>query len=258
MRKNMIGLEAEFFLKNEAGELVFPAYYGFGHDDFPLLGEIRGEPSDSKEGAAANLLKEWWKMCEMAEKKKLTVVIEAGFLLVKPTVYANALREAGMKTVAKCKNIYGTDLLGLSDSLVTDGVLTGHHVSCGLHVHFSSSEEQSTKYTIGNYLPVVLPLSVGGAQTELKLFRLAGEDEKEVKAYVSRITNPVIKHIVKDMDNNVLPGYVGDLPKLKYRNPGFYELKPWGFEYRSLPFNNEVFEDIYDIASHAMDVLNAI
>ncbi len=62
MFENTIGLEAEFFLRNEKGELVLPKEHGLPHDDFLLLGEIRGLPGKNREEATSNFLKEFYRI----------------------------------------------------------------------------------------------------------------------------------------------------------------------------------------------------
>lgn len=47
MYKNMVGLEAEFLLRDGEGKLVFPEDHGFGYDEWPILAEIRGDPADN-------------------------------------------------------------------------------------------------------------------------------------------------------------------------------------------------------------------
>ena len=53
-------------------------------------------------------------------------------------------------------------------------------------------------------------------------------------------------------------GYGLENRTLKYRNPGFYEKKSWGFEYRSLPANDDTLSlgKLRFIVETAFDLLN--
>ncbi len=82
------------------------------------------------------------------------------------------------------------------------------------------------------------------------------EYNKEITntASVSRITKPVLYHFITELDEKILSQYKIDVP-LKYRNPGFYEIKPWGFEYRSLPFNQAVLSNIAEIVDFSFNLM---
>jgi hypothetical protein len=61
------------------------------------------------------------------------------------------------------------------------------------------------------------------------------------------------------MDDKFFKKYVPSEDKrTKYRQPGYYELKDYGFEYRSLPASNESMNDIRKIVGFAFELLKEI
>lgn len=256
--KNQIGLEAEFLLKTDKGELVYPGDYGFCTDEFVILGEFRGKPGETREETIGNFIKEYYSVIYRAQKQKLTVDISRGWEQIDPKFYSEILRKMGTKSVAQCKNIYETDILSLSDAEHKGGKIISQKLSLGLHVHFSSENINEIKYKEKVYEPVNLPINLGGAAATFNLFREKDSVEKIVSASVTRITRPVVDFIVKKLDEKILPESVADLPKLKFRNPGFYEMKGWGFEYRSLPFNENVLKNIHNIVDFSFKLLEDI
>jgi hypothetical protein len=231
MYKNMIGLEAEFLLRDGKGNLVFPGNHGFGYDEWPILGEIRGDPADNTPEAVANLIRELYTAKLKAVNKGLVVDL------------------AGWATI--------TDY---DDRVVEDGKVKSVNISTGLHIHFSSLETHVLKIQEREediYEPATLQFESLGPVT---VYHKAGTrvfSGSEREYHLSRITKPVVEHIVKAMDD-LLPSYTAGMPKLKYRMPGFYEVKPHGFEYRSLPFSEKVFEDLENITEFAFETLKSI
>lgn len=64
---------------------------------------------------------------------------------------------------------------------------------------------------------------------------------------------PNVEFIVREMDKeytSIITACEGP-----YRIPGMWEAKPWGFEYRSLPFNQWVIDHLLEITEFAFDVL---
>ncbi len=255
--KNKIGLEAEYLLRNKDNQLVYPADHGFTTDDFCILGEFRGTPGETREEAIANFIKEYFKVVYSAKKKDLVVDITKGWDLITPKFHSEILKKMGVKNVAKCQNIYNTDILTLTDAEMKDGKIVNQKISCGFHIHFSSEEYNETKFSQDTYEAVNLPLNIkiAGAAASFNLFSKKDKIERTVSATASRITKPVIDYFVKQLDETVLKESSKELPSLKYRNPGFYELKGWGFEYRSLPFNQNVFNNIHDIVDYSFKLL---
>jgi hypothetical protein len=202
---NKVGLEAEFFLYNKKGDLDFPGDFGFATDNFPLLGELRAIPGKSREETVGFFFQALAN-CKMIAKNRGVTLHWASFMEITPEQKSVALKRMGRKEISKCKNLYKTDILGLSDDVVENGKLIHTKISGGLHIHFSK-EINHTHLT-----------DKGVSVTEKKY--ILRESEK--------------RRIIKAMDTKILPKYNPPV-SLKYRNPGFYEDKPWGFEYRSLP-----------------------
>lgn len=63
------------------------------------------------------------------------------------------------------------------------------------------------------------------------------------------INRAVMQYIVANMDKTF--GHMIDACKGPYRVPGMYEPKPWGFEYRSLPFNANAIGSMLQIVEMA-------
>jgi hypothetical protein len=249
MLKQMIGLEAEYLLRDtKTKTLVYPAKYGLGHDDFPLIGEFRADPGTTRAEVVGNFFKAYYTMLGIVRNKNLFLDL-TGWATLSPKEYTGCLREMGNKQIATCKNIYGKDILELSDAVIDAGVVKGHNISNGLHIHFSSSDAQS--WTPKKYTEVKIK------DYPETLYRWNGE-EPDKTLQVNRLTKPAITHIIKRMDKEVFPKYPLS-QKLKYRQPGYYEVKSDGrFEYRSLPFSEDVYLDIYDIVDKAFDILESL
>jgi hypothetical protein len=256
MNTNKIGLEAEFLLTDANNNLVYPQDHGFGCDDFCILGEFRGEPGATREETIANFYKAYYTVIFQAKQKKLNVEIKDGWRKIDPTLYAAILRKMGSKSVAQCKNIYNMDILSLSDAEIEGGKVTSQKVSAGLHIHFSSEDVSRQSFTADTYESVKLPINLNHAEACFELYRKTSQSTKtEIVARANRISSPVIKYIVESLDKGILPEFTKTLPNLKYRNPGFYESKAYGIEYRSLPFNKNVLEKIDSIVDYSYDLL---
>jgi hypothetical protein len=266
---NKVGLEAEFFLTNKKGELLFPSSSGFSSDDFIILGEFRAEPGTTREETASNFMKEWYKLQSKAKGKEKIIDIEP-HRTIDGDFFAKIMRKMGTKEISQAKNIYGTDILKESDAQITRGKIVGHNLSIGLHIHFSSTVTSSDiyKYMPNKHLysPIKIPLYLGEGDYPtggLDLYTRVenptkDEQVRKVEATVSRITKPVLYAMVKAFDDEILPDYV-PRKKLKFRSPGFYELKSHGgFEYRSLPMSQKVLTDIFDIVDFSFSLLEEL
>lgn len=276
---NKIGLEAEFFLRDTKGNLVYPSDHGFESDSFPIVGEFRAEPGKTRSEAIANFLKAYYEVVFKAKAAKLTLDIDSGYAVVTPAFHAEVMRKMDGKEVSQCKNIYDTDILQESDDKIIKGKVIEKRISAGLHVHFSSQEIETRDRV----------LSVGGTVTKDDLKTFFGNEQQRGELYanllngindeeddyddededssdtkgkitvsVSRICKPVITHLVAGMDKTIWPDLVKPLPRLKYRLRGFYEIKPYGIEYRSLPFNRLALNRIDQITDHAFGLLEAL
>jgi len=259
--ENSVGLEAEYFLRNVDGELLIPREHSLADDDYILLGEIRGAKGYSRAETISNFLKVFH-----ATKHEINEInpawfmdFETGWTELIPKFYAEVMRKMGTKEICQAENVYpDIDLLSLTDQVTSDGKLKSVKASLGLHIHFASVVEDERTTQEYKYTPINIPISVGGAETMLCVHRKEHEETHTLKVIVNRITNPVIKHIVKKFDDEILGKYVPVGIPLKYRNKGFYEVKPYGFEYRSLPFNQMVYEDLWTIVDFAYKQLEEL
>jgi hypothetical protein len=251
MKQNMVGLEAEFLVRKN-GNIVLPADYYFSTDDYCVLGEFRAEPGSNRYETMANFMKEYYKLLYNAKTRNVEIDM-TGYAEITPEFQAKIMRQMGSKEINQCQNLYGIDILKLSDAVIEDGVIIKHMLSTGLHVHFSSKD--IVKYTIPTYKTIHLPKSM--FTKDIQLYTDSAYDPKEFVLEASLITMPVLNMIVKSMDSKILPQF--KLPvKLKFRNKGFYEIKDWGFEYRSLPFNWDVFHELFNIVDHAFTLLESL
>lgn len=261
---NSIGLEAEFFLTNEKGELLFPENNGFGCDSFIILGEFRAKPGTTRAETLSNFMLEWYNLIEKAENLGKIIDIEP-YKTIDGDFFAKIMRDMGTKEISQAKNIYGTDILKESDAQITRGKIVGHNLSIGLHVHFSSAVTDSVEFTQESgvkYTKIELPINLVNAElptTIIELYRklenMPDKVERKISVCASRITKPVLEKIIKEFDEKILPEYK---PKknLKFRNPGFYELKTHGgFEYRSLPMSQKVMDNLYNIVDFGYTLL---
>lgn len=160
MIKNQVGLEAEFFLRDAEGDLVFPGDYGFGTDDYIILGEIRATPGDTREEALANFVERWYGILFKASRLGLKVDIETGWTKLSTEQHADIMRKMGSKEVSTAQNIHGTDILELTDAIIHRGKIVGYNASIGLHVHFNSAEISEVRLARDRtYTPVYTFLS---------------------------------------------------------------------------------------------------
>jgi len=271
MLVSKVGLEAEFLLLNDKDELVVPPSY-LDRDGFPLLGEIRGKPADNMPDVVANFMKRKMEI-ENGLDKDYKISME-NIRAVNLETYRKAMREVTIpkkEQVGTVQNIYGINMDEFSDQIIGRNLkIQGINTSCGMHIHFSCSSSVTEIVEDSEYERVTLPISlaeVNGKNSVLKelikpeiyLYRrkyFSAEKVKKITASVSIITKPVIKYIVEEMDKSFFERFA---PKkgyrTKYRKPGFYELKPYGFEYRSLPANAEVISSLPEIVSKAFSLL---
>ena len=135
------------------------------------------------------------------------------------------------------------------------------HFSCGVSDQRTITEEQYEACT----LPVVIPTMVGTDRVlrenfNIELWKKMGYKEKEtIRVEVSLLTKPVVEWIVKSMDEQFFNRFAPPKDKCtKYRQAGFYELKPYGFEYRSLPATMESIAALPEIVGHAFELLKTV
>jgi len=278
MLKSMVGVEGEYLLLNAQGEAIVPPQY-WERDGFPLLGEVRGEPGKTAAETVGNFTQERIKCADRVRSGNSLVFMD--IFRVRLKVYKEAMKqvtEAKGDAIGKTKNIYGTNVEDFSDQIISKGKIQGINASCGLHIHFSSRDEDIFKVKRPVYEPVSIPVEMvplanlpdelQGAQQlmknfmkpELHLYRKEGyEDEKELKAVASQLNRPTIEWIVKSMDEAFFDRFApAEKNRTKYRQPGFYELKDHGFEYRSLPANPETIEALPEIVGKAFELLGLL
>jgi|WetSurMetagenome_2_1015567.scaffolds.fasta_scaffold84732_2 hypothetical protein len=217
-----VGLEAEFLLRDSTGKLRYPAVHGFDTDEFFLLGELRATQGKTRQETVGNFMQAIAKVLYKASAKKMTVDF-SGLTEISPTLKADVLRKMSNKHVEECKNIYGTDILNFSDDVVSDGKIVTSRISAGLHIHFS----------------------------RWAYHECVDESKKTKVSWKNLLTMSQKKSIIVAMDR-LLPEYDFGVP-LKYRRPGFYEDKSWGFEYRSLPMIHQFIqlEKIMEVVDYA-------
>lgn len=263
MLKSKIGLEAEFIVRDTEGKVAIPEY-GIPTDGFPLLGEIRGEPASTTEEVYANFVKEKIRIEKLAKRAGYTIEYisseRAGLKVYKEVMkILRATVEEKKVSGKQIKNIYGTDISELSDQIIKDGKIQGMNVSCGLHINFSCIDEEERAIYKDQYKAVSLPISIGeGINTKLDLYQNEGYKKEEViKVSANVLTRPVVIDIIKSLDDKFFAFFEKDIKiKTKYRYPGFFALKEFGFEYRSLPFNNDVFASLPDIIDTSFELLH--
>ena len=273
MLESKIGVEAEFLLLNAKGEVVIPPKH-WDRDGFPLLGEIRGDPGVTVPETVANFTK---KLMETTAKlnKGCQLVME-DVMRIRLATYKAAMKqvtEVKGEQMGKVKNIHGTNIDDYSDQVIKDGKIQGINASCGLHIHFSCSEVEVKVVKDTEYELVTLPISLAEVTGENALLKelikpelhlytkkfLSGSGVKKITASASVLTRPVVEHIVKEMDKTFFKKFAPkEEDRTKYRQPGFYELKPHGFEYRSLPANKATMDALPEIVGKAFDLLHSL
>jgi len=292
MIKSKVGLEAEFLLINGKGEKIIPPA-SWDRDGFPLLGEIRG-----KEGETVAETVSYFRAKEMEIMENLRkdhTICMSDVEQIKLALYKKANREVDWEDKnaqeEEIKNIYDTNISEFSDQIVKGNKIQGIRISCGLHVHFSCEDLVEYTYREPVYRQVILPIGLGESgliaekgysndepvqkkdpftpaerlakellKTSLYLHSFEGYNKKEtVKVRANRLNKPSIDYIVKEMDDAFFKRFAPEeKQRTKYRQPGFFELKPYGFEYRSLPANPGTMAALPEITKKAFDLLKEI
>jgi hypothetical protein len=289
--REKVGLEAEFLLINAKDEIIIPPS-SWDRDGFPLLGEIRGEEGETVAETVTNFKAK--EMGSLEKRRKGHTIRMCDLEMIKLALYKKANREVDWDeknaSLGAIKNIYGIDIEELSDQVVKGNKIQGIRISCGLHIHFSCGESIEYDHEVEQYEQVILPIGMGdtgilmaqhhemdGEKEEipftpqqllakellsptLYLYRRKGyKKEKTLKLYASRLNKPAIEYIVKKLDDEFFDRFApAKADRTKYRQKGFYELKPYGFEYRSLPANAATMEALPEITKRAFALLGEI
>jgi hypothetical protein len=251
-----VGLEAEF-LVYEDGNIIIPKHVP--RDDFPVLGEVRGEPGTSVGETVGNFWKAYYQIVSCIKDGQTIRMVERETLGLK--LYREALRM--MKTGkeesnARTRNIYGTDIGGLSDQIIENGKIQGVVIGCGLHIHFSCGIEDTVSYAAPKFEPICFNLGLTEKLSPaIVLYNKIGHEEKKtIKVSASALTKPVVFSLVKAMDDAFFSRFITEPDKhTKYRKPGFFELKDYGFEYRSLPANEATMNALPEIVKLAFELM---
>ena len=288
--ESKVGLEAEFLLINAKDEIIIPPS-SWDRDGFPLLGEIRGKEGETVAETVTN-----FKATEMEILDKLRkghTIRMSDLEMIKLALYKKANKEVNwdekQQQLGQVKNIYDIDIESYSDQVVKSNKIQGIRISCGLHIHFSCGESIEHEFQEEQYEQVILPIGMGDtgilmaqhndmdtdeelpftpAQLLAKellnpclyLYRRKGwKKDKVTKLYASRLNKPAIHYIVKALDDEFFDRFApAKADRTKYRQKGFFELKPYGFEYRSLPANAAVMEALPEITKRAFELLKEI
>ena len=260
-----VGIEVEFFVKNDKGEVVMPGT-NLDRDDFPLLGEIRAVQGKTMAEALGNFYRKKVEMEALLTKKQVMSI--SHFELAKLKVYQEAIRLiTAPKNSKDIRNIYGIDISGFTDQVVKDGKIQGANVSCGLHIHLSCREIDEVKVEQDVYSAVSIPITTTASKDViglthlvtpcLSLFKHEGTKiERTLMASTSKLNQPTIEYIVRAFDEKFFKRFAPKKEECtKYRQPGFFERKSYGFEYRSLPANAETINALPEIVGFAFDML---
>jgi len=278
-----VGLEAEFLLINAKDEIIIPPS-SWDRDGFPLLAEIRGEESKTIAGTITNFKAKEMEIVEGMRKDHTMRMSDVE--MIKLALYKKANKEVNWaekeQQMGLVKNIHDVDIEEFSDQVVKGNKIQGIRISCGLHVHFSCEELVVHEVEKEQYEQVILPIGIGESglvarkdladepmqrriaaemlSPALYLYRHSGYTKKgKIKVRASRLNKPAISYIVDEMDKAFFEKFAAEKAKrTKYRQPGFFELKPYGFEYRSLPANARTMEALPEITRKAFDLLREI
>lgn len=200
MFKDEVGIERECFLLDSMGDVVEPALFGFPFDEFGFLVEIRTFPYTGTKPLMHELHD--LMVAHQAQAKKLGLELRLFHKLRLDNDFVKHLKKK-----------YAWDYLKDTTANIRSGVEVSHatgidewnskmlYGTAGLHVHFSRK----------NIYPRSLRSPI-----------------------IHRVQLPIDK-IVMAMDTKFK-----ELIFKACRIRGEYEIKPYGFEYRSLPANVDI------------------
>lgn len=274
----MVGIEAEGLLFNSKDEVVVPPAY-WERDGFPVLVEVQGDPGSNPAEAYSNFMKKKMEIEELP--KKGNRIAYTNIARVRLKTYKEAMKqvtEAKGEMIGRTRNIYGINVEDFSDQVLKGGKIQGVNASCGLHIHFSLSQVsemvvEEPKFELIRIPVETIPLSAVKGETKgldpvmkhltkpvLSLYTYEGRKEKKkLRAEVSALNRPTIEWMVKSLDEELFKEFAPPKDeRTKYRQAGFYELKPHGFEYRSLPANEQTLAELPNILAYAFELLDRV
>lgn len=256
---NRIGVELEYLVQNGKGAFVI-CPRELGRDALPLLGEIRTRPAQDPYSLVADLKRGLDSARQQLGHRGLRAVLMpsakvplATYKRVNKELRATGGIDRKAEKQGTTYNVYypDPDIESLSDQIVENGKIQGLSVSCGLHLHFSSVVE-----SVGRDSVESMPSGSSLGRSTI---------QEELLVSVSRITVPAIEAIVRRLDERLFVPHVektGLLGVTKYRHPGYFRLKPHGFEYRSLAVPKEAENsldcllDIFTVAFGCFELLD--
>jgi len=256
MIETKVGVEAEFLLFNGGAQPVMPPT-DWPRDGFPLLAEIQAKPGQNLPEVIGN-----WERARLETVAKVKALEESHTMhlydafRIPLELYREVNRATNWATkqesLGQIKNIYGINIEDFSDQVVQRGKIIGVLISCGLHIHFSCEDKVERLLPRDRYTRVNIA-AVSGMQFYIKEDSLPAES---ITVRASKLNKPTINWMVKELDDTFFSRFVPKARITKFRQPGFYELKPYGFEYRSLPCNDETIAALPEIVEKAFTLLD--
>jgi len=194
--KDEIGIEREYWLLDKKGRVVEPELYGFPRDEYGFLVEIRTQPHTS----TTSLLDEFRRIFVAHHEQARTLDLHLD---------SRHTMKLSRDFVEKMRKKYNWNIL----KNLTANIHSGIEVS-----HATGIDDWTNKKTIRG---------TAGLHVHFSRKRII---YRSLRAPIVRRIQLPIRKIVIAMDarfNNTIA--------LAKRITGEYELKPYGFEYRSLP-----------------------
>jgi hypothetical protein len=262
MIKVLVGLEAETFVVNEKGTPIICSNYGIPHDNFPVLCEIRGAPGESAGEVVGNFMSEFYKVKQLLPEGHKFVLVDK--MEIERTLYNKAVRLMAKEDKSVPLNIYGK-VNNISNIITNErGEIIKRVVQAGLHIHVSAVlEEDLYMEERASYVPVKLDLKlhVEGDYVPVvlrDLYKLEYKNKPTMRKFTLNMLSKIYKeYIIKKLDAVLFSKYAEK--DGKYRQKGMYETKEDGrIEYRSLPFNQEIFDDLFPIINTVFKVVREL
>jgi hypothetical protein len=233
----------------------------------PLLGEVRGDPGKSWSETVSNWNTAYLETLRQIEERFPTYSLKfAPSIVVGNAMFKEASKQMDLNEKAKSmdlvKNIRGISITDFTDQVVEGKKIVGSRLSCGLHIHFSYGAVATKTVDARHFEKCDIPLQtgIGDKPLNVELYKKVSEKTTEVlRVEVSKFTRPAVHFLVDEMDKAFFERFAPpEEERTKYRHPGFYETKSYGFEYRSLPASEDTMSNLADITKHSFDILNQL